>query len=462
MGMQMPSDNSGPRTLISYSHDSDEHRETIRRFAERLRQAGVDAWIDQFDEHNPPESWPDWMRREIDKSDFVIVAVTNNYVQRFNRETGPGIGSGVRWEGALITADLYHSRRERAKFIPVVLRAGDASLIPAPLNMTSWFVIGEAADANLARLVQVLLRNPGKLPSELGIPNPSGASFHFDGIQPSPDVDRAFGMAAGGDNQGAIRQLDALLQEVHGDERAYILFLQGVLHHKLGEMSQAIACFSRVMETTGHANLRESSAQRLTVLLAEFESHFGESGPVTAATNWLMNVKRGKKREVWKVLTRELRLALTQDWIIANEGHPDFATYSRDELAEELSAKSSRHPLSKHLLRSKLQVLQHHYRRWDIDGWGAASNPRRIGLDYELVVMAAADEGVLITEEGEPLSVYPILMRKVGPGWMVANFTAAYPIPGWPPRAEEIPVSMLRFARLATEADNAGQAATEG
>lgn len=58
--------------------------------------------------------------------------------------------------------------------------------------------------------------------------------------------------------------------------------------------------------------------------------------------------------------------------------------------------------------------------------------------------------------------MYPILMRKVGPDWMVANFTAAYPIPGWPPRSEEIPASMLRFARLATEADGTGQATTEG
>ncbi|MFD5782651.1 toll/interleukin-1 receptor domain-containing protein [Streptomyces sp. NPDC126933] len=458
----MTRDTSEPRTLISYSHDSDAHREKIRRFAERLRRAGIDAWIDQFDEHNPPESWPDWMRREIDKSDFVIVVVTENYVHRFNRETGPGIGSGVRWEGALITADLYHSRRERAKFIPVVLRVEDASLIPPPLNLTSWFVIGESADADIARLVQVLLRNPGELPSELGIPNSSpGTSFHFDGIQPSPDVDRAFGEAAGGETQGAIRQLDALLHHAYGDERAYILFLQGVLHHKVGEVSQAMACFNRVMETTGHINLRESSTQRLTVLLAEFDSHFGETGPVTAATNWLASVKRGKKREVWKALTRELRLTLAQDWIIANEGHPGLAPYSRDELAEALAVKNPRHPLSKHCLRSKLEVLQHHYRRWDINGWGAASNPRRIGLDYELVVMSPADEGILVTGEGEFISVYPILMRKVGPDWMVANFTAAYPIPGWPPRAEEIPAPMLRFARLTTEADITDKSPTE-
>jgi hypothetical protein len=199
----------------------------------------------------------------------------------------------------------------------------------------------------------------------------------------------------------------------------------------------------------------------LQVLYAEFEAYFGESGPVTAATNWLTSVKRGKKREVWKQLTRELRLSLAQDWIIANEDHPNLKSYDRDELAEALATKNPTHPLGKHCLRSKLEVLQKHYKEWDIEGWGAAGNPRRIGLDYELVVMARADEGILIAEEGEPLQIYPILMRKVGFDWMIANFGPAYPIPGWPPKSEEIPAPMLRYARFVTDAEMA-ERSTEG
>ncbi|MFD4277400.1 TIR domain-containing protein [Streptomyces cyaneofuscatus] len=451
-----------PRALISYSHDSDEHRRTIRKFADRLRHAGVDAWIDQFDEHDPPESWPDWMRSEIERADSVVVVVTEGYVERFRRETGPGIGSGVRWEGALITADLYHSRRERAKFIPVVLRNEDAALIPPPLNLTSWFAIGQAAEADITRLTQVLLRSPSQLPSELGIPNSSpDTAFHFDGIQSSAEIDAAFGIAAGGDTQEAIRRLENLLESLHGDERAFAIFLQGVLHHKIGEASQATACFSRVLDTSGHAALRESSTQRLAILHAEFEAHYGDSGPVAAATKWLTSVQQGKKRDVWKNLTRELRLTLAQDWIIANEGHPDLEKYDRSELADALAVKNPRHPLGKHLLRSKLQVLQDHYRRWNIDSWGAARNPRRVGLEYEFVVMTQADDGILITGENELLSVYTILMRKVGMDWMVANFGAAYPIPGWPPTSEEIPAPMLQFGRLFTEPENGGEAESD-
>ncbi|MDX2407626.1 toll/interleukin-1 receptor domain-containing protein [Streptomyces microflavus] len=452
----MRTENEASRVLISYSHDSKEHRETIRVFADRLRLAGIDAWIDQYDESNPPESWPDWMRREIEKSDFVVIVVTENYIQRFNRGTPSGVGSGVRWEGALITADLYHSRRERAKFIPVVLRAQDSALIPSPLNLTSWFVIGESAEADLGRLVKLLLRDPGELPGALGVPNAAAdTAFHFDGIHSSDEIDRAFRTATVGDTHDAISQLDVLLVGRKGDEWAYVLFLQGVLHHKVGEVSQAMACFKRVSDTTGHMQLRQSAVQRLEVLLGEFNAYFGEGGPVVAANKWLANVQRGKKGAVWKGLTRELRLVLAQDWIIANEGHPNLAPYDRDELAAELAMKSPTHPLAKDFLKIKLEVLQDHYRKWDHKGWGAAGNPRRIGLDYELVIMSPADDGVLIVGEGEIRPVYPILMRNVGVDWMVASFTSAYPIPGWPPQAEEIPASLVGFKRLGAMGEDA-------
>jgi hypothetical protein len=201
--------------------------------------------------------------------------------------------------------------------------------------------------------------------------------------------------------------------------------------------------------------------QRLQVLHSEFVAHFGEGGPVAAATNWLVSLKRGKKRAVWSALTRELRLTLAQDWIIANEGHPNLEPYDRDELAEALASRNPTHPLGKHCLRSKVEVLQDYYGRWDIDSWGAAGNPRRIGLDYELIVMAPADEGILVTREGEVLPTYAILMRKIGPDWRVANFAPAYPIPGWPPSAEEILASSLGYTRVVTDAEVGDQTSVE-
>ncbi|MFI0236525.1 toll/interleukin-1 receptor domain-containing protein [Streptomyces sp. NPDC016845] len=446
----MPHGKAGPRVLISYSHDSHEHREMILRFANRLRGAGADAWIDQFEEHDPPDSWPDWMRREVEKADTVVLVITDKYVKSFRRETGEGVGSGVRWEGALVNAELYHTREERAKYIPVVLRASDAHLIPVPLNLTSWFVIGEDGRADLSRLVKVLLREQSEIPGAIGSPKSVVAqSFYFEGVNSSPGVDEAFSSAiSGGDVRVSLGELESALEGSFGDERSHILFLQGVLHEKIGEASQAETRFLRIMETSGHAGLREAAMEHLRPLYVDYEAHYGDGGPVTAATEWLTLVRRGKKREMWKRLTRELRLSLAQDWVMANEGHPNLAPYDREDLAEELSAKKPNHPLGKHLLASKVAVLQEHYKRWDAKRWGAARNPRRIGHDYELIVMSPADDGIRVTEEGELVPTFPLLMRKVGIDWAVANFSTAYPVPGWPPSQVEIPAQTVQYSRF--------------
>ncbi|MES5821856.1 toll/interleukin-1 receptor domain-containing protein [Streptomyces sp. RG80] len=314
------------RVLISYSHDGDAHRKAVLNLANRLRQAGVDAWIDQFEEHAPPESWPDWMRRELDRADFVLVVVTEVYLERFNRESEAGVGSGVRWEGSLITAGLYHGRRDKARFLPVVLREEDRRLIPVPLNLTTSYVVGETGDGDLAPLLRVLKGSPGAVPSGLG------------------------------------------------------------------------------------------------------------SLPEDAARDWQVDLYLGNAGEVWKRLAHDLRLALAQDWILANSAHPEVDGQDQDTLARALAEESPRHALAQPLLEGRMSALREHYAAVNPASWGPAGDPRRIGADHALVVMTSS------SDSGAP--VRPLLMRREGREWFVANFRAAYVIPGWPPRQEEIPGSL--------------------
>jgi hypothetical protein len=51
-----------PRVFISYSHDSDKHRDRVLELADRLRADGVDAMIDQYIQ-SPPEGWRIGARR---------------------------------------------------------------------------------------------------------------------------------------------------------------------------------------------------------------------------------------------------------------------------------------------------------------------------------------------------------------------------------------------------------------
>ena len=58
-----------PRVVISYSHDSAAHEEAVLALADRLRQDGVDARIDQY-ESFPARGWPHWMRQQIEDADI--------------------------------------------------------------------------------------------------------------------------------------------------------------------------------------------------------------------------------------------------------------------------------------------------------------------------------------------------------------------------------------------------------
>src|SRR6266568_6694830 len=107
------------KVFISYSHDSDEHKDRVLELSDRLRGDGVDCRIDQY-EQSPAEGWPQWCDRQIEKSIFVLVACTKIYLHRFNGEEEPGRGLGGTWEGHIITQELYNAQGKNTKFIPIL------------------------------------------------------------------------------------------------------------------------------------------------------------------------------------------------------------------------------------------------------------------------------------------------------------------------------------------------------
>src|SRR4051794_24265963 len=92
------------RIFISYSHDSDEHRERVLQLAERLRSDGAEVRTDH-DSPSPEEGWARWVVTEFARARFVLVVCSAHYTERFDTEHGRG--SGVYWEGSLIYKELY-------------------------------------------------------------------------------------------------------------------------------------------------------------------------------------------------------------------------------------------------------------------------------------------------------------------------------------------------------------------
>jgi hypothetical protein len=126
------------RVFISYSHDSENHKDRVLNLADRLRSEGIDCHIDQY-EMSPKGGWAQWMDRQIEDADFVLVVCTEKYQSRFSGKDTSSGGLGAKWEGAIITQDIYEAAGSSDKFIPVLFSPSDSQYRPRVLRPVTYY-----------------------------------------------------------------------------------------------------------------------------------------------------------------------------------------------------------------------------------------------------------------------------------------------------------------------------------
>ncbi|MGW5746718.1 SEFIR domain-containing protein [Amycolatopsis sp. NPDC003861] len=159
-----------PKVFVSYTHDSEEHREAVLAFADFLVRNGIDVVLDRW-ATDRRRDWQAWMTRNITESDHVLVIASEGY-----RRMGDGIGPnhlnlGGQAEAALLRDRLQGDRATwTAKILPVLLPGHGKHEIPHFLlpNAADWYEVPantpEAADS----LLRVLTRQPRDVPPALG------------------------------------------------------------------------------------------------------------------------------------------------------------------------------------------------------------------------------------------------------------------------------------------------------
>jgi hypothetical protein len=157
---------SAPTVFISYSHDSDNHRELVLALSERLRDDGIETLLDRYINGSPEQGWPRWMLDQLNAADSVLVVCTETYYRRFRGHEEPDQGKGVDWEGALITQEIYDSRSTTLKFVPVLFSIDDEEFIPEPLRAGTHYTLTSAS--SYTNLYDFLLGQAGVQPGEVG------------------------------------------------------------------------------------------------------------------------------------------------------------------------------------------------------------------------------------------------------------------------------------------------------
>jgi hypothetical protein len=103
------------QVFISYSHDSPLLKARVLEVANRLRTEGIASELDAYHEA-PPEGWPRWMLNQMEEARFVLFVCTETYHRRFRGRESAGSGRGAKWEGAVITQELYQGELLNTKF----------------------------------------------------------------------------------------------------------------------------------------------------------------------------------------------------------------------------------------------------------------------------------------------------------------------------------------------------------
>lgn len=131
--------------FISYANEPDaSHASRVRELADRLREQGVDASIDQYlGESGPGVGWPLWMKRMIQDAKAVLVVCSPTYLRRIEGKEEQGRGLGATYEGRLIQQAMYNNGVLNPKFRAVLLDRSHEGSIPLELQPTTHFKLFE-------------------------------------------------------------------------------------------------------------------------------------------------------------------------------------------------------------------------------------------------------------------------------------------------------------------------------
>lgn len=102
-----------PKAFVSYSWDSDEHKNWVKKLSAQLRNDGIETILDQW-HVVPGEQLPEFMEREIRENDYALIICTPKYKTKSDARSG-----GVGYEGDIMTAEVF-AKGNHKKYIPIL------------------------------------------------------------------------------------------------------------------------------------------------------------------------------------------------------------------------------------------------------------------------------------------------------------------------------------------------------
>jgi hypothetical protein len=154
-----------PRVFVSYSHDDEQHKTLVRRFAEFLhKHVGLEVHLDQWAD-GARIDWSKWALRQLKAADYTLAIASPVYRRRTDGDGSPRVGWGSHFEGAVLRDQLSSDIDEyTARILPVVLPGRAVDEIPqflSPYSATHFRIRQfTVSDDGVRSLVRAIARQP--------------------------------------------------------------------------------------------------------------------------------------------------------------------------------------------------------------------------------------------------------------------------------------------------------------
>jgi hypothetical protein len=158
-----------PKVFISYSWSSQSHQESVRSWADRLIDDGIEVVIDIYDLKEGHDKFAFMERMVTDSSvTHVLVICDRKYSEKADRRK-----AGVGTESQIISKEVY-DKVEQSKFIPIVCELDETQEAYLPTFLKSRIYIDfstlEAVNQHWEQLIRAIYDKPQYEKPKLGKP----------------------------------------------------------------------------------------------------------------------------------------------------------------------------------------------------------------------------------------------------------------------------------------------------
>jgi hypothetical protein len=137
-------------------------RDSVLAFAAALDSSGVRPEIDLYRLHDPETDWSRYGTTAIRESDYVLIAISAAYRERWEGSNRPTEGAGAAWEANALMGMFDRNQRKFRRKVKVVVLPGQAvDDIPDELRSgVQRFELSDLSAASLEPLIRTLANRP--------------------------------------------------------------------------------------------------------------------------------------------------------------------------------------------------------------------------------------------------------------------------------------------------------------